>query len=299
MEEQHDLAKWLEGRMTESEREAFEKSPGFAGYDKIRKYSEMLKAPDFDTEKMYRNVMETPKEKAVMQMKTNWSLRIAAVLVLAIGLFFAVRPMFTQTELAPNGTKKMFHLPDHSEVTINSGSEINYKKWGWQKNRCLDLKGEAFFHVTKGKTFDVNTDLGKVTVVGTQFNVKARGDRFEVTCFEGKVRVQSTTETILITKGQSVAYENGKKITPAPVDENGPGWLYNQISFNAENLNAVIAEIERRYDLKITTQNTNSAQKFTGTIPADNMETALQIIASAYHFKYTKTAKNSIIFAGK
>ena len=30
-----------------------------------------------------------------------------------------------------------------------------YKKWNWENNRKLNLNGEAYFKVTKGKTFEV------------------------------------------------------------------------------------------------------------------------------------------------
>jgi ferric-dicitrate binding protein FerR (iron transport regulator) len=125
------------------------------------------------------------KNKTI-RLQHNWLLRIAAVLVIGIGLFFASVPMQTTTELTQNKMQKTFLLPDDSEVTLNSASQIEYKKWNWTDHRELQLEGEAFFKVTKGQTFDVLTRLGKVTVVGTQFNVKARGDRFEVICFEGK-----------------------------------------------------------------------------------------------------------------
>lgn len=299
MEEQHDLAKWLEGKMTAGERDAFERTPEFASYNKIKLHSELLKAPDFDTESMYEQIMAKPKTKVkVIPMKTNWFLRIAAVLVLALGLFFVAKPMLTQTQTAENGATTTFSLPDDSQVTMNSGSQISYNKWNWNTKRCLDLKGEAFFKVTKGKTFDVNTELGKVTVVGTQFNVKSRAKRFEVTCFEGKVKVQQQGEIIFLTKGESVTFENGKKIESVVVDSN-PDWMQNEIRFNKESLTAVIAELERKYNLIITTENIDNAQQFTGTIPTDNLDLALQIISTSCHFKYIKTAKNRITFTGK
>jgi transmembrane sensor len=296
MKEQHDLAKWLEGKMTEGERLAFERTPEFADYDKIRTYSQLLQAPDFDTDAMYEKVVAEPK---VIPIKPNWLLRIAAVLVIGLGLFFATRALTTQTQTAENGDTQIFELPDASQVTLNSGSEIQYNKWSWNSHRSLQLDGEAFFKVTKGKTFDVCTDLGKVTVLGTQFNVKARGKRFEVVCFEGKVRVQSGQTTTLLTPGMHIALENGQPIASADFGGATPSWMQEQISFNAENLDAVIAELERQYDIAITKQNIKTDLKFTGTIPANNLDVALQIIGSAYNFKHSKTGKNSITFIGK
>jgi len=295
MEKQHDLARWLEGKMTESELAAFEKTADFVQYEKIKKYSGQLQTSEFDTDLMFEKIIRRPKAKPVVSMKMNWFLRIAAILIICLGLFFSYEKFSETSVLTPNGKTIAFKLPDDSEVFVNSGSEIKYKKGNWNEQRSLKLNGEAFFKVAKGKTFDVETPLGKVTVVGTQFNIKARDQRFEVTCFEGKVRVQNTSETVLISKGERITFESGNKINSAVVHTKKPQWLQHELAFNAEKLSAVIAELERNYDINIKTENVNLDEKFTGTVPSDNLETALQIVGSVYHFKYTKS-KNQIIF---
>lgn len=295
---EHDLAKWMEGKMTGSELEAFEKSAEFESYHKIKQYSALLKGPDFDTEMMYQKLLQHPIEKAPIKLRPNYWMRIAAILVLAIGLFFLSRPMITVSETAQNGERKEFRLPDDSEVTLNAGSEVSYKKWNWDSQRRLHLEGEAFFKVTKGRTFDVVTDYGTVTVVGTRFNVKQRGQRLEVICYEGKVRVQDHAFSVLLTPGESVVYENNTG-NEGITRETKPMWIGNRISFRSESFAAVLAEIERQYDIVISAENINTPQRFTGTIPTDNIDTALQIISSTYNFNYTKSGKNRIIFAGK
>lgn len=300
MKEEHDLAKWLEGTMSAQELEAFEQSPEFAEYKKIADYSARLQVPEANFDAMYAKVMQTPKPKPVIRLSTrNWMYRVAAVIVIAIGLFFVTKPMATTSETAANGQQNIFLLPDQSEVTLNSGSQIEYKKWNWDNNRSLELQGEAFFKVAKGKTFDVNTDQGKVTVVGTQFNVKSRKQRFEVICFEGKVKVENNNQIVFLTKGQSIFFDQGKKIANPVVADTKPSWMNYQISFYAEPLESVVAELGRQYDIKINYNTKDSQQQFTGTIPAGDMEMALQIISSAYNFKYTKTGKNSVTFSSK
>lgn len=298
MKEPHNLAKWMEGKMTGSELEAFEKSPEFKTYQKIIEHSESLVAPAFDTDKMYNQVVQHPKEKAPIKIQPNWYLRIAAILVIAVGLFFLSRPMISVTEIAQNGEKKTFTLPDHSEVTLNSGSQISYKKWNWDSKRQLNLDGEAYFKVTKGRTFDVVTKQGTITVVGTQFNVKQRSNKLEVVCYEGKVWVQDQPFSIFLTQGQGVVYEN-KLANKLSILENKPLWMRNRMSFNSESLEVIISEIERQYNISIASQNIKMHQRFTGTIPSDNIDTALQIISTAYNFNYTKSGKDKIIFTGK
>lgn len=292
---QHDLAKWLEGGMTRQELAAFEQSADFKSYEKIIAYTNTLKVPAFDTELMWAEIT-APRTKT-SRLQHNWLLRIAAVLVIGIGLFFASVPMQTTSEITENKMQKTFVLPDESEVTLNSASQIEYKKWNWADHRELQLEGEAFFKVTKGQTFDVITRLGKVTVVGTQFNVKARGDRFEVICFEGKVRVATQGQTLLLTPGMSAYFESGKALQPTAPTAEKPGWMNHLISFCNDDLDTVIAEMERQYDVKISKQKVDSNQRFTGNVPADDLEMALYIISKTYNLNYSKAENNITLTA--
>lgn len=292
---QHDLAKWLEGGMTRQELAAFEQSADFKSYEKIIAYTNTLKAPAFDTELMWAEVT-APRTKTI-RLQHNWLLRIAAVLIIGIGLFFASVPMQTTTELTQNKMQKTFLLPDDSEVTLNSASQIEYKKWNWTDHRELQLEGEAFFKVTKGQTFDVLTRLGKVTVVGTQFNVKARGDRFEVICFEGKVRITTQNKNVLLSPGMSAYFEAGKPLQPEASSLQKPGWLNHLISFCNDDLDTVIAEIERQYDVKISKQKVDSNHRFTGNVPSDDLEMALYIISKTYNLNYYKAENNITLTA--
>ena len=157
MEDKYELAKWLAGEMTEQELTSFQNDPDYATYVKIAEYSSQLKAPDFDEELIYQNTINLKKTnpKVISFTKSNW-LKIAAIFLVLLGLTFFIRSNATSTQLAENGKKVHFLLPDRSDIVLNSGSEINYKKWNWENNRNLDLKGEAYFKVAHGKKFKVS-----------------------------------------------------------------------------------------------------------------------------------------------
>lgn len=294
MEEQHDLAKWLADEMTQSELEAFERSADFETYKKIKELSAQMKVSDFDTQIMYQNIVEHKKKKKVVRLQDLWFSKVAAILLVALGIAFLVRPYISSTEYAAVGEKNTFLLPDHSEIVLNSDSEIHYKRWNWDNERSLDLNGEAFFKVAKGEKFTVNTDLGKVTVVGTQFNIKARNNNFEVECYEGKVKVAFNKKTIFLTKGQNIVVQNNTKIEAIPLIDLQPAWLGNEIKFNNNSLADVIEEVERQYS--ITIENTTDSNKsFTGTLPLKNLDAALQILSKTYHLNYEKTTNKRII----
>ena len=299
MEKNYIFTKWLNDELTEAELAEFKADPDFEKYEKIKKYSAQLKVSDFDEAKVLKNILghekATPK---VIPLYKNWMFRVAAILVLALGITFTVQNFSKETKFASNGERTTFSLPDNSEVVLNACSEIEYKKWNWDNHRNLELNGEAYFRVAKGKKFEVKTNLGKVTVLGTQFNVKARKNRFDITCFEGRVKVNYKDKEIILTPGKSVAFENGKQLNLL-VDTQKPDWLENKIAFNKENLRNILDEIQRQYNVTIEVKSDYSNELFTGKIPLDNIDVALQIIATTYHLEPNKITPNKIIFEGK
>ncbi|MBQ0740845.1 FecR domain-containing protein, partial [Aquimarina celericrescens] len=82
-------------------------------------------------------------------------------------------------------------LPDGSFVDLNAGSELTHQRFFWSQNREITLQGEGYFKVTSGTNFTVTTSLGKIEVLGTQFNIKEREKLFEVNCYEGRVKVST------------------------------------------------------------------------------------------------------------
>lgn len=299
MNENNKLAKWLNDELSPLEKENFQASDDYALFDKIRLYTSHLEVGDFDADKILETILKSEKSspKSIPLYK-NWFLKIAAVLVIGIGLTFVMQNYSSANQLAQNGEKTTFLLPDNSEVVLNSGSNIEYKKWGWDSNRALKLDGEAYFKVAKGKKFEVVTNLGKVTVLGTQFNVKARENRFDITCFEGRVKVNYKTVELVLTPGQSITFENGKQIKTT-IESIKPAWLEHQMAFEKENLNQIIREIQRQYNVSIILKTKKIDALFSGKIPSDNLDTALQIIGTTYNLNYTKTTTNKIIFQEK
>ncbi|MCD9577033.1 FecR family protein [Flavobacterium soyae] len=293
------LAKWLNNDLSPDELAVFEASPDFEKYQKIKDYTAHLEVGDFDKNAMLLNILSQKKEAPkVIPLHKKWIFRAAAIFILALGITFAMKFFVTQTQTADFGEKTTFSLPDNSEVVLNSGSEINYKKWNWDNNRHLELKGEAYFKVAKGKKFEVQTSLGKVTVLGTQFNVKARKNRFDVVCYEGRVKVNYADIQILLTHGQSVSFENGKQVKTT-VTSSKPEWIDNQISFYIENIRSLLDEVERQYNITIELNAKNTTSLFTGKLPAKDLNTALQIISTTYHLKIRQVSKNKIIFDEK
>lgn len=292
MEEDYKLAKWLTDELTAEELAEFKQNPDYPLYQKIKEASARLQTPDFDENKMLNHVLSAKKETKVVPLKANWFFRIAAILVISFGLFFAYQNN-NNTHIKPSDIVQNVVLPDNSEVALNKNAEIKFQKWFWDNNRNISLKGEAYFKVAKGKTFEVSTELGKVTVLGTQFNVNSKDNTFEVTCYEGKVKVNYKNEELLLTKGMLVTFEKDIK-TEGITTSIRPNWASkdNEMSFSGQSLQNVISEIESAYGISITTNSVKTTQLFTGKLPKQNLDIALKIIASTYHLQIINVKEN-------
>ena len=296
MEEKYELAEWLAGKMTDEELITFKQTPGYATYSKIAECTQQLETPAFDKKVVLDNILKRRLNgsKSISLYNRKW-LKIAAVFMVFLGITYIFNSNYTQKEIALNNQKTTFSLPDNSQVVLNSNSDIEYKKWNWSKNRSLTLTGEAYFKVAHGEKFEVVTKLGKVTVLGTQFNVKARANRFDVSCFEGKVKVNYNNIEKVITKNQSVAFENDSEILIPNNALSNPTWISGELNFNSKKLTEILAEINREYNSNVSVETPNESQLFTGSIPTDNLENALKIICKTYHLKLSNNNQDKTL----
>lgn len=292
------LAKWLNDELTEAELAEFKKSEAFETYQKIKESSSQLESPEFDMDKAWETIDEhkTEKEAKVFILSPfKKFLRVAAIIaVLLTGSFFYLSTLSESfsTDFAEN---KTISLPDTSEVILNAESELAFSKNKWDTNRNVDLKGEAYFKVAKGKKFTVATDQGLVTVLGTQFNVETRKEYFEVTCFEGLVRVTIDGEETKLPAGNSLLMLNGKSTMLKAAVNGKPSWLSNESSFKSIPLNYVLDELQRQYNIEITTENINTTQLFSGSFSNENLELALKSISVPLQIKFNLDG-NKVLF---
>lgn len=301
MEDDVKLARWLNDEMGADELKEFESQPEYATYKRIKEYSALLEAPEADMAALYNRISHEKLQRTAPKVRrlNAWIPRIAAVLILALGLSFYLYTAHVTSHTAGAGALAGFTLPDNSEVVLNAGSEAAYKEFNWSNNRRLELTGEAYFKAAKGKTFDVVTPLGIVTVVGTRFDVKARYNRLDVTCYEGKVKVTTPNGATMLTRGKSVAYIYSDKLPLPDVTKEEPGWVNkHEVDFSIEKPQNVLAELERQFDVKITVKgNLPYKGGYSGTLPVKKLETTLDLFLPAYGLTYKKQGKEIILSA--
>ncbi|MEO1487701.1 MAG: FecR domain-containing protein [Bacteroidota bacterium] len=297
--EENYLAKWLNNELSPEELKAFEQTEEYQSYAKLKAVSSRLQAPEFDMEGTFAQIKAKTAGDAVkvVALKPYKSfLRIAAAIALLMVGAFAYLNLSNESVTTEIAETAKLTLPDTSEVVLNADSKVTYDDTDWDLQRNITLEGEAFFKVAKGKTFTVSTDLGQVQVLGTQFNVEARKDYFEVSCYEGLVSVTFNNTTQKLPAGASLLFIRGERMERT-VSNLEPSWLNHESSFERVPLQFVINELERQFKIDVSLENVDTEVLFTGSFNNTDLETALKSISTPSTLNFKVSGDNVLFYA--
>lgn len=288
------ISKWLNFNLSDEELEAFNNLDVSSSYHRINEAAKHFKAPQLNSEESYSRLKEKLGTEKSSHSLYYYVSGIAAILVVAFGLFYFLNNSSDVSYLAANSNTTEFLLPDNSEVVLNAGSSISFNEKNWSGDRQLTLDGEAYFKVAKGEKFTVSTAQGSVTVLGTEFLVNDRKEYFEVSCFEGLVQVNYGDKKLELSAGNTFKAYNGRVVNEKTA-MNEPSWLEHKSIFKSVPYRFVLQELERQFDIKISGDAINSNTLFTGSFNNENLDTALQAITIPLNLSYTINGKNVVL----
>jgi transmembrane sensor len=288
------IKKWLDNNLNSEEQIAFENLVDYNNLNKMNNALQDFEAPHFDTNTAYNSFKTKLNSKPTA--KKQWFkplLKIAAILAIGFSFYYYTTNLDSNfnTKIAQHTT---IELPDESVVELNSNSSLVFNKKSWSESRQVKLEGEAFFKVAKGQKFDVITEDGIVSVLGTQFNVKQRENYFEVTCYEGLVAVRYKDKKQQLKPGINFKVIDGKYIANEKEIITQPSWLKGESYFKATPLKYVISELKNHYKIKVNADEIDTSRLFTGTFIHNNLDLALQSITIPLNLTFSKL-DNTII----
>jgi ferric-dicitrate binding protein FerR (iron transport regulator) len=242
---------------------------------------------------------------------------LALAVVLIVGGLWLWRQPVTVT--VPSGQQRTATLPGGSTVDLNSGTTLSYRR-GFQAwpfvdadRRAVRLDGEAFFEVADGaRPFTVETENARVTVTGTQFNVRARAQNAStretaVTVVEGRIRVAARDrpdQRVLLDKPGAVSRVTSSETSPTAPEsvsvEHVLAWRNDGFAARAQPLSAVLSDLERRYDVRLRLHDSVEQARAPVSLyypePAE-LETILHDLCTARDLNYRPTSRGFEIFA--
>ena len=192
------------------------------------------------------------------------------------------------TLIVPKGGEYSLELPDGTVVWVNSESSLRFPEKFALDQREVFLEGEAYFEVKKdaNRPFYVHTEVGKVRVLGTAFNVCAySNDRFwQTTLVEGSVMINQEEKEVLLKPNEQyqIDVRTGKAGLREVLPELYTSWRDGKFYFKAYTFEELVEKLERWYDFKMFYMNEEiKTRRFSGVVnkyqPLEEMFKFLQM----------------------
>ncbi|MEN8121710.1 MAG: FecR domain-containing protein [Bacteroidota bacterium] len=230
-------------------------------------------------------------QKIERRHKINSFLKIAAVFTgLAFLTFFFYNEYNRKIYYSNNANElKMIVLPDNSVVTLNKNAQIAYVNSIFRNfNREIELEGEAFFKIEKdksGKQFIVQTNDFKITVLGTEFNVRDDEVHTSVMLTEGSIQMHDFSNkkinpTILKVGEIAIYHKENKDLQIKKTNKAiHTAWLSNKLNFDDFTMQELVEMIKLLYGKTLVIENKSLLNKrISGTAPADNFNLVIKAL---------------------
>lgn len=198
-----------------------------------------------------------------------------------------IQPVFNTLQV-PRGGEYFLTLSDGTQVWLNAESEIRYPIQFTGDKRVVYLEGEAFFTVTpnKEKPFIVVSPTASVSVLGTEFNLRAYADEANVqtTLVKGSVIMQSEKykQQVKLVPGEqgTLNVETGKLYKQEVDTYLYSAWKDGRFVFRDTRLEDLFNILSRWYDLQVFYLNREAKDiRFTGDInKTEDFKSILKII---------------------
>lgn len=194
------------------------------------------------------------------------------------------------TLVVGDGQRSVIHLPDGTNVWLNSGSRLIYPGSFAKESREVYLEGEAYFDVAHNKEwpFYVRAKNMEIKVLGTEFFVSSNGENKSNYAVLVNGSIAFSTGTWLnkmereLVPGQQVNFnmeQHELSISNVNTAE-FKSWKEGYVDIKSESLDIIVQRIAKYYNIEISTAGLDlTNEKFTGPLYFQrNAEDVLNIL---------------------
>lgn len=247
-------------------------------------------------------LLELPKgEQIVVEPKTKVSNYSEALKI--IGGLSTVSSKDYIDIVVPHGGVFSITLDDSTGVWLNSGSRMRVPIKFSKDQRRVFVEGEAFFKVKKdGRPFIVETDIARVKVLGTSFNINSYKDEplFKTALLTGKIEVSGVNgkDYGVLSPGECISISRDSEDYKIFSDETElySMWRHGLFKFREQSLEEIVRILKRWYDFDV--KYSDEAVKYLrfSTIALKNrpLDDVLQLLQKTNSITYKRSGKRVI-----
>lgn len=280
-------------------------------WDNVEEYKDQFPKPNL--EKMWKSTKqklgwEVEPKVVPLATKLLWYAAAVAIPLMIISsiLYFSIEKISLNKGLisyiSPEGKRTKFTLPDGSTIWLQPNSEISYPKEFDSKKREIYFNGQAYFDVKHDPScpFVINMGTNAITVLGTQFYVKASQseNNIETGLISGKVKITgkkfektlSPNDVVVVSKKLSSIVDYRK------LSNNAYTWENSSIVFSNCSFGTIVKNISELYGVKYYIDpKIDAEKKITLTIRDESIEEIAEILKIVIPFEY-KISDNRMVY---
>jgi ferric-dicitrate binding protein FerR (iron transport regulator) len=136
-------------------------------------------------------------------------IKVKSILYTVLPLALIISSACSKVSVETSDNFEVIELPDGSIAYLNYNSAIEYDEEF--SPRIVQIGGEVFLSVIADEnSFVVQTDLGEITVLGTEFNVRSDVNEMAVEVEEGIVELRTKIQSDKVKRGEAAVYKKAK-----------------------------------------------------------------------------------------
>ena len=230
----------------------------------------------------------------------------SVALILAFGGWWVSQPA-TQWHTQA-GEQLAVTLPDGSQVQLNENSSLQLHEAFNQDGRIVELKGEAYFEVTKsqkGDAFIVLGDGSTVTVLGTAFNFRSYPDEqmCDVEVTEGKVRFACESagisqDLVAGNRARIMGYSNLLDLSHTA--QNATAWRRGYLQFRDTPLADALIDLTHFYGVTFDADGVDLTDcPLNGRFTASDRDGLIEVLRKTFGLDVQETTPDRFTISGE
>lgn len=191
-------------------------------------------------------------------------------------------------------------LADGSQVTLRPYSTLEALNVGTEEH-SYKLEGEAYFEVVsnRGRTFSVTAGTGRVTVLGTTFNLSSWGNQTQVYLEEGSIEFMDieTDDSVTLNPGEAAEIGPDKRLSAEPAEiVEYTDWMNRELTFSNRTARYVFNEMEQEFKITISAPDSVLNTRLSGSLSLESLTTSLEDLSLVLEGQFVQKGENSYSF---
>jgi len=242
------------------------------------------------------NRMERRNPVLTIKILRNIAAVMTIIVMSVVGYTMFMKNSVSDTDVRTyvSNAKKDVILHDGSKIILDKTSTL--RETGYRR---VQLDGRAYFDITKdiSNPFSIQLMHGKITVLGTSFNINTSTNFTQIYVTEGKVKYEYNTKEYILIAGDMLDVTDENVIQSTSPEITPEKWISSRIVFENKSLHDVMKTLAviHKTDIIFDGGSVTDQCKINTSFSNENLDQILEELKILANVKYSKINNKILI----